>query len=537
MAIGNAIKEFFVSLGLDHEAAEWAEAFEAVEGLNELLEKLVETVEEVAEQLVESVVETGEYAHALEALSARTGQSTTALQEWEFVSKMAGASGEAMTHAWTHMARTLGEVKDGSVEAARAFGQLGVRVRDGHGQLRTQQELFDEVADKLAKMKPGWERNAAVMKIFGRGGTEILPVIAKGAKGIEELKQEAHDLGLVMSEEDVEAAGEFAKGMERIHAVGESLRRDLAMPLIEALNPMLESLTEWLKNNRELIKLKITEWAQKLAHFVEVLGKMIQIAVKAGSFLVENWKILAVLGVALATVLELQAIALGGIEAGYIAAGISAVIAGAEAAAAWLAAAAPVVIMAALLAAIVLVAEDVYTFLKGGDSLIGRIGPAWTKFLDDFTKPHEGDNWFQDMLRSFLRFFMDIDQGWGNLVKDWKKLIGEFVEWVKQKVSEVPGAIKSTLLGNAAGAVAGPAAPLVAGAANLFFGGGASSPTAAAGMAAAAGPQVNAQQSVVIHVQQQPGQSSKELADHLNDRIQEHHDAVMREAAAQIQGG
>src|SRR4051812_16352018 len=87
---GGALKEFFVALGLDADAASFASAQSVVDALEKGLEKLVEVAKEIPEKFAEMILSTGEYAHAVERVTEITGQASETVQELAYVSKLAG---------------------------------------------------------------------------------------------------------------------------------------------------------------------------------------------------------------------------------------------------------------------------------------------------------------------------------------------------------------------------------------------------------------------------------------------------------------
>jgi phage-related protein len=69
--------------------------------------------------------------------------------------------------------------------------------------------VFYEALDALGKMSNETERDAIAMEIFGRSAMELNPLIKAGAEEIANLSKEAHEVGAVMSEDNVAAMEEF----------------------------------------------------------------------------------------------------------------------------------------------------------------------------------------------------------------------------------------------------------------------------------------------------------------------------------------
>src|SRR5690606_35970261 len=98
------------------------------------------------------------------------------------------------------------------------------------------------------------------MQIFGRAGTQLIPLMKNGAAGIEELQNQARRLGLTISQD---AAGRAAELTDALN-VNRSVVRRLAFEVGDALQPSIlaasETLTgflvgaaDWIKKNRDLV--------------------------------------------------------------------------------------------------------------------------------------------------------------------------------------------------------------------------------------------------------------------------------------------
>ena len=72
-------------------------------------------------------------------------------------------------------------------------------------------QLTDEGYKKFA--------NYLATVIFGRAGTQLLPMLREGPEGLVAVMEEAKKLGIVMSTEDATAAAKLTDGLTRLGAV------------------------------------------------------------------------------------------------------------------------------------------------------------------------------------------------------------------------------------------------------------------------------------------------------------------------------
>lgn len=531
------LRELFVSLGLDWDSSGFAAAQVAADGLEGVLKKLVDVAGDLVGGLRDATMQTAAYADDLNDAAIRTGASVEALQELGYAASQSGASAETINHALTKLSMTMGEAAKGTGEAGKAFAALGVKVTDSDGKLRRTDDVFTALATAVAKIENPTERSAKALDVFGRAGIQLLPLLAEGEDGLAKLRQEARDLGLVMGGEAVEAGANFNDSIDSLKDTWESLKRDLAGPIIEALLPVVEGIKDWVKANRALVRSTITTFVRGLLVAFKAVAGVV-------GWLVENWKLLAIVATSIllpvlwsikAAILE-QLVAFALNTAAAVAYGATQVAAAAAAAAAWLAANASLLLGIALMATLLLAAEDVYSFLTGADSLIGDIGPKWTAFLDQWTQSKdEGEHPIVTALKTAVFYLTDLEgrllpalkNGWWSAITQPIAASIELLFKLFRGTAEFADFLK-TIPGVGIGlqtiqSSAQQAAPL------FGFGGGAASPAAGISAAAAATPPTVApsfQGSFVI--QAQPGQSAQEVAGATKEVLEEWWDGKMR---------
>lgn len=65
-------------------------------------------------------------------------------------------------------------------------------------------------------MENGAEKARIAQVLFGRSGTEMLPMLNGEIGTIEELRQMAEDLGLIMSDDAVDASVQFSDSLDNM---------------------------------------------------------------------------------------------------------------------------------------------------------------------------------------------------------------------------------------------------------------------------------------------------------------------------------
>jgi hypothetical protein len=230
-------------------------------------------------------------------MSVRTGISVEALCEFGYAAEMSGADLDVFEGGVRKMQKTITEAASGSEAAQDALVGLGLSIAN----LRrlSPEQQFMRIADRLARIPDPTQRAAAAMKIFGKSGTKLLPMMTGGATGLEAMRKKARDLGLVMSGEDAAAADELG---DTLDTLWKSLKMAVAT-IGAALAPILTDLAQRVMG---VIK-TVSDWIKQNKDVVVTVFKVAAAVVAGGAALMVLGSILSGLGFAFGTLASIVA--------------------------------------------------------------------------------------------------------------------------------------------------------------------------------------------------------------------------------------
>jgi hypothetical protein len=474
------IRELFVRLGLEKDEASFASGYASVEGLRLVYEKFSEKVKEATEWMREQINATAEAGESAKLLAQSTGINAQTLQKLGYVANVSGTSIDALNVGLRHLAK--------------------IGVSDLQGELL-------RLSDQFSKMPDSGRKTALAMEYFGRQGAALIPLLNRGRAGIQELMTEFEDLGGVIDDDGIKASEDYIESQKRLGAALTGLRNTIVLPLLKYFSEFALRIMRIVKGFREL--------------YASSQGLRTAVAALAIA-LTTVGSVIALIGWA-AAVKFLAALAIQ-----FLASGVAAL----EAAAAWVLAELPLLLIVAAIGILLLALEDLYVFITGGDSVIGR---ALHKWLGPFKDWHEALALIWDKVQEGFKAGLAIIGGyfaglWGQVkylafeawdaILDYIKGIGKQVgEWFKGQIKEVLSFI-----------------PGGASISQSLFGGGAASPGAAAGQTAAVSNTSNKASShkfsATFNVTAAPGQSPEETAGAAKSMFESWYNDKMAEAAA-----
>lgn len=168
-------------------------------------------------------------ADAMANAAARAGIAASEFSRLKFAAEASNASSAALETGMRQLQKTLSDATSGSASAERAFSRLGLSASNLTG-LRLNEQL-GVIADQFKRVVDPADQTRIAMEIFGRSGTELIPLLRKGSSGLQELREEADRLGITMR--DSAAAG--------VAALDDALKRLRASTLGAATNVLGET--------------------------------------------------------------------------------------------------------------------------------------------------------------------------------------------------------------------------------------------------------------------------------------------------------
>ena len=196
------------------------------------------------------------FADEIDDASQKLNIGTTALQEYRFAMTEAGGEAKDADEAIANFTKTLGLAQSGlSPKAMKGFTALGF-TQEQLQSFSSGEEALSEVARRVSDLSKESER-AAVVEKLGLG--PMLPLLREGSARMEDLRQRAHELGIVMDEDLVKKG---ADANQQFETMAEVIKVQMASAFVglsdevvaftaniadalEGLNAFIERYNQW----------------------------------------------------------------------------------------------------------------------------------------------------------------------------------------------------------------------------------------------------------------------------------------------------
>lgn len=184
---------------------------------------------------------------AINDLSERLGVGTDELQRFQFAAGLVGVDAERAATSLQFLNKNIGEALSGNAEATKGFHDLGVAIKGPDGSVRELGDVIPEVADAFAKMGSDQERTEKAMKLFGKSGAALIPLLKGGSEGLEAMRKEFDALGGGLSKEFIEAADKTGDELDKLKFGIRGVKASIAMALLPYVQKAIALGQDWVK--------------------------------------------------------------------------------------------------------------------------------------------------------------------------------------------------------------------------------------------------------------------------------------------------
>ena len=134
-------------------------------------------------------------ADNIDKMSQKIGISRQAYQELDFICSQSGMSVDQLQAGVKSLTAAMDGAASGTEKNIEQFEALGVSVTNADGSLRSQEDVLWETLEALQGVENETEKARLATELFGKSGTELMPLLNGEAGSIEEMKQKLSSRG------------------------------------------------------------------------------------------------------------------------------------------------------------------------------------------------------------------------------------------------------------------------------------------------------------------------------------------------------
>lgn len=172
--------------------------------------------------------------------SQALGMSRRAYQEWDYI---LGQSGASIDSLGTSMKTLNSAVLSDSKETREVFEDLGLSMSELNG--LTQESQFEKVVRAFQQLPAGAEKSALAVKLFGRNGQDLLPLLNSSSDSIDEMRAECEELGIIMSDDMIDASVNYQDALDKMNRTFTASKQVIGAEFLPVLTNMFTKVANF----------------------------------------------------------------------------------------------------------------------------------------------------------------------------------------------------------------------------------------------------------------------------------------------------
>ena len=273
----NALNGLAKSLGFSAEQTAQLSAALPIAGA--ALAGLAATAVGTASALFAIAKSASDYGSEIKDASDMTGLHAETLSAMRYAADQSGVSIEEISKSVGKFSNLVADAARGSDEAAKKLKALGVDPKEAINDL---DGSLSKVIERIHNLENPIARSAAASDAFGeKGGKKLLGFIKQFDGDLPGLIEKAKQLGITLSDDDVNAADDFGDQLAELQQISKGVAFQFAKEFMPDITGAMKDVGDWFTKNQDTVR----AWGREVRNEIYA-------AIDLAEKLAKLWKIL-----------------------------------------------------------------------------------------------------------------------------------------------------------------------------------------------------------------------------------------------------
>jgi hypothetical protein len=241
-------------------------------------------------------------AAVIDDLSKRAGIGAETFQELAYAAELSGASAGAFEKALGKFTLTMAGVRSGTGALTKSLEKNAPAFLAQLKSTTSQTEALELMLAALGELDDPTERVKLATLAFGKAGAELSTIALDGADGLKAMRQEAHTLGKVMTQEGIDKAAAYDDSVMKLKLTLAGVVQTIGGRLLPVMAEGATRIGEFISQNGELISQNVGRffstvsdimgripWADIIAGARQVIDAVTPLVTTIVTALRDNW--------------------------------------------------------------------------------------------------------------------------------------------------------------------------------------------------------------------------------------------------------
>lgn len=229
----------------------------------------------VAGALAKITIDAGQQADEINTLAKQYNLTTDEIQKFQLASDLIDVDLSTITKSYAKLTKNMTST---SKDVQNAFKELGVEVKDSNGDLRSSNDVFNELISALGKVENETLQDNLAMQIFGKSANELGTLINGGSEQLAEFSKYLEENNLILSGEELDSLNAMNDVFDTIKSTLQAFARKIAADYAPYIRKAFEKVRDVILKLRsawDKLSPQIKKLIPVIAGLVGVLAPLI----------------------------------------------------------------------------------------------------------------------------------------------------------------------------------------------------------------------------------------------------------------------
>jgi hypothetical protein len=183
-------------------------------------------------------------ADEMSKLASKVGITTESLSHLAYAAKLSDVGMDGLGNAIKRLGQFQVEALKGGKDQVALLKSIGIEAGDAAtGGLRSAEDMLRDLADVFAAMPDGADKTALAVKLLGKSGSDLIPLLNGGSKALDEFAAKSDAVGFTLREKTGKDAEAFNDTLSEVGLGIDGLWRDSLPKLLPELQGLAEIIS------------------------------------------------------------------------------------------------------------------------------------------------------------------------------------------------------------------------------------------------------------------------------------------------------
>lgn len=214
-------------------------------------------------------------ADDLNTMANVVGLNVESYQKLRYAAEQNDVTTEQFDKSLQILSKTMGELRNNTGTLYSRLNKTNPALLRQLRAAKDNESAFRLMMDAINKAGTAQQKAYLATAAFGKSGQALISLGNAGADAMAHFEAEAEKFGIVTADGGA-AADEWGRAVVRVRKAFEGVGYTIMNKVLPVLTPVVNKISEWISQNKELIADRVIEWGNKLFNVLKQIAAVME---------------------------------------------------------------------------------------------------------------------------------------------------------------------------------------------------------------------------------------------------------------------